>query len=118
MPDILINLDEQLFVPSVDVSLLSMVKLGKFTWPTGATCVTQECDGALLWWSASVDDVTAARQAAKPDTGLMPLIGLGDQVSIDYYLSNGQEVVANDWQKAVVTIDQFTNSKIGTREQL
>ncbi|MFS1436069.1 MULTISPECIES: hypothetical protein [Vibrio] len=111
MPDILINLDEPLFVPSVEVSLLSMVKLGNFTWPTGATCVTQECDGALLWWSASVDDVMAARQAAKPDTGLIPLIGLGAQVSIDYYLSNGQEVVANDWQKAVVTIDQFTNLK-------
>ncbi|WP_232340861.1 hypothetical protein [Vibrio vulnificus] len=77
-------------------------------WPTGATCVTQECDGELLWWSASVGDVTAARQVAKPDTGLMPLIGLGAQVHADYYLANGQEVVANDWQKAVVTIEQFT----------
>ncbi|HAS6318157.1 hypothetical protein MO988_20845 [Vibrio vulnificus] len=108
MADILINLDEPLFVPSVDISLLDMVKFGNFTWPTGATCVTQECDGELLWWSAPVGDVTAARQVAKPDTGLMPLIGLGAQVHADYYLTNGQEVVANDWQKAVVTIEQFT----------
>lgn len=108
MSDILINLDEPLFVPTVDISLLEMVKCGNFAWPKGATCVTQECDGELLWWSAPVGDVTEARQTAKLDTGLMPLIGLGDQVHADYYLSNGQEVVANDWKKAVVTMEQFT----------
>lgn len=69
-----------------------------------------ECDGELIWWNAPVVDVMTARKAAKPDTGLMPLIGLCDLVNSDYYLLEGQEVVANDWQKAVVTIDQFTNS--------
>ncbi len=34
MADIFINLDEPLFVPSVDISLLDMVKFGNFTWPT------------------------------------------------------------------------------------
>ncbi|WP_245688365.1 hypothetical protein [Vibrio sonorensis] len=67
----------------------------------------QEFDGELLWWSAPVVDVMTARKEAKPDIGLMPLIGLGAQVNADYYLSNGQEVVANDWQKAVVTMQQF-----------
>ena len=110
MSDILINLDEPLFAPSVDISLLDMVRSGNFTWAAGATCVTQECDGELLWWNAPVVNVMTARKAAKPDTGLMPLIGLGAQVNADYYLLDGQEVVANDWQKAVVTIEQFTNS--------
>lgn len=110
MTNILINLDEPLFVPEVKMSLLDMLKSGGFSWPANATCVTQECDGELLWWSAPVNEVVKARKAANPDTGLMPLVGLGAQVNADYYLLDGQEVVANDWQEAVVTREQFTGN--------
>lgn len=90
MADILINLDEPVFSPSLDMSLLEMVKSGDFIWADGATCVTQECDGELIWWSAPTDEVTAARKNAQPETGLMPLIGLGSQVNADYYSVDDQ----------------------------
>ncbi len=108
MESIVINLDEPLFVPTVDMTLLDMVKAGGFSWPTGATCLTQESDGELIWWDAPVDRVVEAREVAQTDTGLMPWIGLGSVVNNDYYLLSGQEVVANNWKVAVVTLEQFT----------
>lgn len=38
----------------------------------------------------------------------MPLVGLGQQVHSDYYEIEEQEVVAEDWETAVVTLEQFT----------
>ncbi|TDR72641.1 hypothetical protein [Photobacterium lutimaris] len=85
MADIEINIDVALFAPSIDLTLLDMIKTGGFLWPQGATCVTQECDGELLWWSASVTDVQIARKEADLAEGLMPLIGLGSQLNANYY---------------------------------
>ncbi len=107
---IVINLDKPLFVPTAEMTLLNMVLSGDFTWPTGATCVTQECDGELLWWSAPIGEVKEARNKAEPETGLMPFVGLGSQVHADYFLLKGQEVVAQDWKESVVTIDDFTTN--------
>ena len=107
MTDIVINLDVPLFVPGVDVSLLEMVKRGGFQWPVGSTCLSQESDGAIFWWSAPIQEVREARKIATLDDGLMPIIGLGRQVHVEYFLSDDFEVVANDWKSAVVTFDQF-----------
>lgn len=108
---IIINLDEAFFAPSCDMTLLDMIHSKKGSWPIGATCVTQESDGGLFYWSAPVDEVKNARETAALEVGLMPLIGLGEQVHLDYFLLDEQEVVAKDWKTAVVTIEQYTASK-------
>lgn len=107
MTDIVINLDETCFAPAVDMTLLDMLKAGDFSWPVGSTCLTQESDGALMWWSAPIQEVIAAREKASLDDGLMPIVGWDFQVHMDYYLHCGREVVANDWTSAVVTMEQF-----------
>ncbi|HAS4026659.1 TPA: hypothetical protein P7K80_001949 [Vibrio cholerae] len=112
MEHIFINVDEALFVPKVNLSLFEMVTKGGFHWPNGASCVTQECDGELLWWSADLEEVKTARKEAFLDTGLMPLVGLGSQVHADYYLDNGREVVAKDWESAVVSVEQFKGAEL------
>lgn len=105
---IVINLDETLFVPECDLTLLQMVKKhGGYPWPSEATCVTQECDGAILWWSAPVCEVVEARKSADISDGLIPLLGIGDQVSVEYYQIDGKEVVALDWKESVVTLEQY-----------
>lgn len=104
---IIINVDECLFVPRCDMTLLEMVRHGEFSWPSGSTCVTQERDGELLWWSAPVNKIKKARKTTKPEKGLIPLIGISEVSGADYFLLNEQEVVAKDWQVAVVTVDQF-----------
>ena len=111
MSDILINLDEPVFVPTIPLSLFQLIHVGNFKWPSEATCLTQESDGALLWWSAPTSDVKAARQSADLNTGLMPLIGLAAQLHCDYFLHDGQEVVAHDWKEAVVTAEDYLCSK-------
>ncbi|ENI4488029.1 hypothetical protein ABXZ88_003913 [Vibrio fluvialis] len=107
MTDIFIDLDNPVFAASADLSLLQMIKEGKFPWPAEATCATQDSDGAITWWSAPLDEVCAARVAAKPEVGLMPLVGLGDQVHEDYYQVNDIEYTAKDWLTAVVSRDEF-----------
>ncbi|MEB8287718.1 hypothetical protein OKT24_18340 [Aeromonas veronii] len=108
---ILVNLDEPLYAPRVNMTLLDMVKSGGFFWPQGATCVTQECDGELTWWSAPVRQVSEARMKAALDVGLMPLLGLKHQVDADYFCVNDQAYVSKDWEQAVVTFDQFVTAK-------
>ncbi|MCA2018863.1 hypothetical protein LDJ79_22310 [Vibrio tritonius] len=109
MTSILINLDEPVFSPVINMSLMQMIRDGNFQWPNGATCVTQESDGELLWWSAPVNEVKAAMKVAKPGVGLIPLIGLGAQINSDYYEIDEQAFVARDWQSEVVTLEQFVS---------
>lgn len=109
MADIYINLDEPVFSPSVDMTLLELVKAGNFEWPTGASCLTQESDGELCWWSAPLEQVRAARVKASRETGLMPLLGLKHCVNADYFSIEGQDYVAKNWETAVVSLDQFVN---------
>ena len=108
---ILVNLDDPLFAPRIDMTLQEMVKSGGFLWPQGASCVTQECDGELTWWSASVPLVLEARAKADLGIGLMPLLGLKHQVDADYFCINEQAYVSTDWESAVVTFDQFVNAE-------
>ncbi|ELP5729278.1 hypothetical protein QTV44_002544 [Vibrio vulnificus] len=104
MVDIVINLDQPLFVPRAPLSLADMVRGYNRQSLTQVTCVTQESDGELLFWSAPIEQVEAARTVATLEGGLMPLVGFDQLVSSDYYLINGQEVVASDWENAVVKI--------------
>lgn len=114
MTDIIIDLSKHLTIPTTHHSLLELIKQGEFPWPRGATCVTQDSDGALLWWNAPIEQVKAARKKANPHKGLYPLIGLKHQVGMDYYYEGEQEMLANDWQTAVVTLDQFIGLEVAT----
>ncbi|MBY7902425.1 hypothetical protein KW459_16065 [Vibrio fluvialis] len=107
MTDIFIDLDKPVFAANADLSLLQMIKEGKFRWPNGATCATQDCDGAITWWDAPIEEVCAARVSATPEDGLMPLIGLANSVNEDYYEVDERAYTANDWLTAVVSHDEF-----------
>ena len=94
-------------VPNTNHSLFELIKQGNFPWPRGATCATQERDGAIIWWNVAINKVKNARKKAEPHKGLYPLLGLRREVGQEFYYEGEQEVVANDWQSAVVTFDQF-----------
>ncbi len=106
MNQIVINLDETV-VPKTDKSLLELMFIGGFKWPLAATCCTQESDGEIIWWDLQTTYVVEARNGASKATGLLPHIGIKHQVSQSYYLINGQEVVADDWETAVITYEQY-----------
>lgn len=102
---IAVNLEQTLFAPVLtDSSLKDLVLMVESRWPEGATCATQECDGEILFWSAPLAEVVAARKQADLEEGLIPLIGLGQQVHANYYEINEQAYVAFDWKTAVVTL--------------
>ena len=102
-----INLEQTLVAPVLlKTSLADLILSVESCWPKGATCATQECDGEILFWSAPIDEVTSARKQASVDEGLMPLIGLGQQVHANYYEINEQSYVAFDWNTTVVTQNQ------------
>ncbi|EGQ8101970.1 hypothetical protein MW344_003802 [Vibrio parahaemolyticus] len=108
MTDITIHLSEHLVVPTTDHSLLELVRQGNFLWPRGATCATQDGDGAIVWWNAAINKVKDARKKAKPHKGLYSLLGIRHEVGQEFYYEGEQEVVASDWKTAVVTLEQFT----------
>ncbi|MEQ6343984.1 hypothetical protein [Vibrio cyclitrophicus] len=106
MNQIVINLDETV-VPKIEKSLLELVFIGGFKWPLGATCCTQERDGEIIWWNLPAMYVVEARNGASKSTGLLPHIGIKHLLHQSYYLINGQEVVADDWETAVITYEQY-----------
>ncbi|MDA0152333.1 hypothetical protein OH460_08465 [Vibrio sp. Makdt] len=102
-----INLATPFFAPSVKMTLLEMVtRIGR-VWPSEATCITQESDGELIWWSSPISEVEKARKTASLEAGLVPILGFGCIVQADYYQLNGQEVVATDWKTGLVEKDQL-----------
>lgn len=102
-----INLEQTLVAPVLlETSLADLILLVESCWPKDATCATQEGDGEILFWSAPIGEVISARKQANLDDGLMPLIGLGQQVHANYYEINEQSYVAFDWNTAVVTQEQ------------
>ncbi|EHV9720237.1 hypothetical protein V8068_001213 [Vibrio parahaemolyticus] len=112
MTDIYINLDEQYIAKVINKTLLELLSEGGFYWHPLASCATQEADGEIIWWSAPVEEVKEAR--ANKDSyeyGLIPLIGIGQQVNVDYYLVNDESYAAKDWETAVITIDEIGNHK-------
>ncbi|MCG9575354.1 hypothetical protein L1D14_03800 [Vibrio tubiashii] len=104
---IVINLDETVTAPTIPKTLKEMIVELNHKWPSEATCVTQESDGAILFWSAAIEDVREARSKASLENGLVPLLGLGKQVDCVLYTVEDQCYVATDWQTAVVTLDQL-----------
>ncbi|SGZ20291.1 hypothetical protein [Moritella viscosa] len=111
MEHIHVNLDQPVFAPQFDLTLLQVVSMQDKQWIDGVTCVTQECDGELLYWNCSIVDAKKARKNANIATGLMPLIGIGQQVHSSDFEFNGIDYVASDWLSAVVTKDQFLHAK-------
>ena len=107
MDSIVINLDETLCAPTIEKTLLALLVDGKGPWGKGATSVTQESDGALMFWCAPIEEVRKARVEVNGEGELMPLLGMGQQVDCLYYEIDGQEVTAKDWESAVVTLDEF-----------
>jgi len=105
MTEILINLDGTM-APRTDKSLLELISLvGK--WPLNAICCTQERDGEIVWWDVPAMCVLEARNADYQLSGLLPHIGFKHLVHQDYYLVSEQEVVADDWETAVITYEQY-----------
>lgn len=104
----IIALTREILTPTPsELSLLALLQQSDLSWPPHATCVTQERDGALLWWRAHEKAVTCARKKAQPHTGLTPILGRQAQVAIDYLYVGDDEVLACDWQSAVITLDHF-----------
>jgi len=108
MNDIVVDLDTNVFAPTIDSIVVDLIKMIETRWPESATCATQECDGEIIFWSAPVDEVVIARKNANLEQGLIPLIGLGQQVHANYYEIQEQAYVATDWKVAVVTKEQLT----------
>lgn len=112
MEHIFIDLDKAFYAPEIAFTLHDLIMIGDYEWPQDATCLTQECDGEIIWWSAPVEEVVSARLRANLDDGLIPLIGLGQQTDSNYFHFRGQAVTASDWQKAVVTLEQIEEAPI------
>lgn len=108
MTNIITYSNDRHAAPITNYSLLELVKQSDFSWPRGATCATQERDGAIIWWNAAINKVRNARKKAEPHKGLYPLLGVKCEVAQAFYCEGEQEVAASDWKTAVVTLDQFT----------
>ncbi|MEI8659264.1 hypothetical protein [Vibrio sp. Hal054] len=113
MTDIFINLDEPVFAPTMDMTLLEMFIAANYTWFDDVTCITQESDGEIIHWTATAVEVQAARLAANVETGLIPVVGFEYTVHSEYYDIEDVAYVANDWRTAVVTKAQFENATKG-----
>ncbi|MBH9740009.1 hypothetical protein [Vibrio navarrensis] len=107
MADIFIDLDSRVYAPVLEMTLSEMIKKGDFSWPTGATCATQECDGEIIWWRAPVSEVTEARKGSGEEKELVSILGWDAQIEGDYFSVDDQEYVSADWKTAVVTFEQF-----------
>lgn len=115
MPDILVNLGEQLFHEPSSLPLDEVLaQLNE--WPDDATCATQESDGEVLYWSAPVEEVVAGRQRA--GTGdMMREIGLAAQIHAAY-LNLNDPVVAADWSTAVSVHPRLRKSVYQTEKRM
>ncbi|MHC5780193.1 hypothetical protein [Aliivibrio fischeri] len=105
----MIEISNDVKAPFSTKSLLQMLVDSGEAWPRGATCATQERDGEILFWNAPISQVKQAREKACLHKGLIPLIGVGNQVGVIYCSENNQPVVALDWKVAVITLEQFIN---------
>ncbi|WP_281188443.1 hypothetical protein AAIA71_28600 (plasmid) [Vibrio harveyi] len=109
--NIIINLDEPVFAERVGKTLNELIVLANVPWAESATCATQESDGEILFWSAPFEQVCSARCKADIGDGLIPILGIGNQVDNHYIELDGRDVVARDWESAVVSRDSYLESK-------
>ena len=108
---ITINLDQDPTPPITEYSLSQLMQQHLTHWPQGARCATQERDGEVLFWNASINKVRQARKEATPRRGLIPLIGLRYQMNTTYFEDNNESTrLANDWQCSVVTLEKFVTA--------
>ncbi|MCD9500574.1 hypothetical protein, partial [Photobacterium carnosum] len=104
---ITINLDQDPTPPITEYSLSQLMQQHLTHWPQGARCATQERDGEVLFWNASINKVRQTRKEATPRRGLIPLIGLRYQMNTTYFEDNNESTrLANDWQCSVVTLEK------------
>ncbi|NRB78402.1 MAG: hypothetical protein HRU38_07000 [Saccharospirillaceae bacterium] len=73
------------------------------TWPKGSTCATQEPDGEILFWSASIEEVSLLRKVTKGTYSLVTKLGIDSVVTAIHYDPNNH-FLALDWQKAVIEL--------------
>ncbi|ALU46129.1 hypothetical protein [Pseudoalteromonas rubra] len=108
MPDLCINFDAATVAPKIHtMSLLCIVTVTLARWPSRATCASQEHDGQVMFWTAPVWEVAHARLNSNMDDGPLVMAGLGEPVERFYFKINKQPYVAFDWQRAVVTKEQY-----------
>ncbi|MCS4309684.1 hypothetical protein M2404_004061 [Rheinheimera pacifica] len=92
---IIINLDAPPQPAPLGERLLQDM-INELHWPEGATCVTQEIDGEIIYWNAPVAQVLEARQVAGETKGMVREVGFGYIVHSDEF-----EELAVDWFSAV-----------------
>ncbi len=97
---IVVNLDEDYKAPVGNQTLCELI-MERRHWPRGATCATQEADGAVLYWDAPVDVVEEGRKVAGKH-GMMAEVGLKHQVDA-WYADMDETRLATDWSSAVIT---------------
>mgnify|MGYP000527749026 CR=1 FL=1 len=107
MKDIFIDLENGAHSRTIDLTLTAIVSRLDSTWHDKVTCITQEADSTLFYWSAPVEEVIEARQKADLAAGLMPIVGWNNLVRDDFFEIDDVEFVAKDWTTAVVTQAMF-----------
>lgn len=107
---ITINIDQDPTPPITEYSLSQLMQQHLTHWPQGARCATQERDGEVLFWNASINKVRQARKEATPRRGLIPLIGLRYQMNTTYFEDDDATLLAKDWQCSVVTLEEFVTA--------
>lgn len=105
MQEIYIDIDTPVLAPETEKPLIEIVS--GFSWPNGATCVTQESDGEIIWWSCPIEEVIQAWKNSDATYGLLGVLRFSYCVCSDYYSIDDQEFVAKDWKGSIVTFDQF-----------
>ena len=96
---IVVDLDSTQIAPLTDETLSELLQ--NFNWAEDATCATQEIDGEILFWSCEIHTVENARATADLRSGLMPLLGIGNQVDC-HYTDIDEPKCAKDWETAIV----------------
>ncbi|WP_198437565.1 hypothetical protein [Moritella sp. F3] len=71
------------------------------TWPKGSTCATQEPDGEILFWNASIEEVTLIRKTTQGNNSLVPKLGKDNVVMATHY-DPSNHFLAIDWKNAVI----------------
>lgn len=119
MTDIVINLDEPVFAPVTNKTLLEMLIASNEPWVNGATCATQESDGGIMFWDAPITEVKAARSTTPTEQELVSILGFGHQLHCAYYAESNEDdfVVASDWETTVVTQEMFESVVGSTHDQ-
>jgi len=99
--NLLTGLNDQLPAPVSPFSLVDIAALVN-EWPEGATAVTQQADGELLYWDAPAEDIVNARRVAGRGC-LLRVLGISHQIH-SAYCNIDSPLLACDWESTVVIV--------------